>query len=173
MNEKDRDITTAFDTIVRQYRMLISKLCVSNTAFTDIPADDLTQECLTELWVQFHAYYDNSEDPPKTSWVYWNCRNAISHYKRRYYLHQLFSIDTINPETLPDPSSSELSELLDYLARDLTPNEKKAFLLMTQGCTNLELSQTLHLSPASAKLLRHRIIKKIRENNSDYLKHKM
>ena len=173
MEGQNRDIKTAFDALVNQYGKLISSLCVSHTSFTDIPVDDLMQECLSKLWVQLHDFLVNSEPPPPASWVYWNCRDAISHYKRRYYLHQHFSIDTINSESRPDPSSSELSELLDYLARDLTPKEKKAFLLMAKGCTNLELAQTLHLSPASAKLLRHRIIKKIRENNPDYLKHKM
>lgn len=172
MNGSKQDIETQFDELIAEHWKTISKLCASCASNTGVPVDDLLQECLVDLWVHFCTLQDESGGPFEPASLILCCRNAISHFKRRFLRHSLLPLDDHLAETLPDSDTSKYRELLDYLTRNLSPHDKKAFSFIEQGCSNLELANEMHITPQSAKLLRHRIIKKIRKDNPNYIKDK-
>ena len=125
MNGSKQDIETQFDELISEHWESISKLCVSCASNTGVPVDDLLQECLVDLWVHFCTLQDESGGPFEPASLILCCRNAISHFKRRFLRHSLLPLDDHLAKTLPDSDTSEYRELLDYLTRNLSPTTKR------------------------------------------------
>ena len=170
MNDIESDIMPYFDDLVLRHKKLITSLCITCASGDEKLADILVQECLIDLFCYRHTLRPDTKRGEESAWVYWRCHHAISHYQRSLQTYNLLPIDKKLADTLPD-SSPEYGELLDHLARNLTPIERQAFSLMAQGCSIKEMAEELDMKPSMVKKLRHLIIKKIRNDNPEYIRH--
>ena len=154
-----------FDDLINRYRKLIRKLCWRHSSGSDSQCDELVQDCYISIWCHLPSLRPAAHPLQRTAWVVLQCRSVFSHRQRQLHaLHwSLCPIDEQLADTIPAPDDTSRHELIEELAADLPPNERRLLELMMEGCDQNEIAEELAISVEAAKKKRQRLIKKIQK----------
>lgn len=153
-----------FDSLMARHNLLVARLCMLHADGDVERCTELVQDCRIAIWRHLPSLRKNASRLQEKAWVVWQCRSVFSHSARHRRSQGLLSIDPLLADSLPDDSDNSLRESIDELAVLLSPDERRAFLLMADGYTADDLGLELGIKPRSAVSLRHRIIKKLRKH---------
>lgn len=150
-----------FDQLIHRHRKLVDFLCHTASYGQERYYRELLQDCYIAL---LEGLSRRSPRPglPGTTWVYWQCRGAITSYKRR--LRKIAEVplsDTMVDSLTATHEATDLT--IDELASCLDGTERQAFRLMAQGISDEELAKALALSHRSVIQMRHNIKKKLEQ----------
>ena len=153
-----------FDDLINRYRKLIRKLCWRHSSGSESQCDELVQDCYIAIWCHLPSLRPAAHPLQRTAWVVLQCRSVFSH-RRRSKPPEWLPIDEQLADTLPTPDDTNRHELIEELAADLPPNERRLLALMMEGCGQKEIAEKLGVSIEAAKKMRQRLIKKLRLKN--------
>lgn len=154
-----------FDDLIESYRKLIRKLCWRHSSGSESQCNELVQDCYISIWSHLPSLRPDAHRLQQTAWVVLQCRSVFSH-RRRNKPPEWLPIDEHLADTLPAPDDTCLHELIEELAADLPPNERRLLALIMEGCGQKEIAEELGVSIEAAKKMRQRLIKKIQKKNN-------
>ena len=155
-----------FDDLINRYRKLIRKLCWRHSSGSESQCDELVQDCYISIWCHLPSLRPDAHPLQRTAWVVLQCRSVFSH-RRRSKPPDWIPIDEHLADTLPAPDDTSRHELIEELAADLPPKERRLLTLMMEGCGQKEIAEELGVSVEAAKKKRQRLIKKIQKKNDN------
>ena len=152
------------DRLIGRHRGLIRRLCWRGAHGNEAQCDDLVQDCYVALWQRIGALRSNVSRLEEAAWVVWNCRDVLSHHKRR----PAIETETLDPhlaDTLVAPDDHPNAEFIEELATCLNDRERLALTLMLRDLTDLEIAEHLGMRVDSFQRMRLRMIAKLKNNN--------
>ena len=155
-----------FDDLIERYRKLIRKLCWRHSSGSQSQCDELVQDCYISIWCHLPSLRPDAHVLQRIAWVVLQCRSVFSH-RRRSKPPDWIPIDEHLADTLPAPDDTSRHELIEELAADLPPKERRLLTLMMEGCRQKEIAEELGVSVEAAKKMRQRLIKKIQKKNDN------
>lgn len=155
-----------FDDLIERYRKLIRKLCWRHSSGSQSQCDELVQDCYISIWCHLPSLCPDAHVLQRTAWVVLQCRSVFSH-RRRSKPPDWIPIDEHLADTLPAPDDTSRHELIEELAADLPPKERRLLTLIMEGCGQKEIAEELGVSVEAAKKMRQRLIKKIQKKNDN------
>ena len=155
-----------FDDLIERYRKLIRKLCWRHSSGSQSQCDELVQDCYISIWCHLPSLRPDAHVLQRTAWVVLQCRSVFSH-RRRSKPPDWIHIDEHLADTLPAPDDTSRHELIEELAADLPPKERRLLTLIMEGCGQKEIAEELGVSVEAAKKMRQRLIKKIQKKNDN------
>ena len=168
MDNSDREQYDRYDCLIARHGALIERLCMRHAWGDTNRCAELRQECYISLWRYLPTLREGANAFQEKAWVAWHCRSVFSHLAYRRRTHQFLPLDDSMADTIAEPDDGHLLDTIDTLATLLTPHERRAFYLMADGYSAEDMARELGIKHRSAVLLRHRIIKKLR--NSEIVK---
>lgn len=148
----------AFREIVERYSSRVHAIAYQMVGNSE-DAQDIAQEVFLKLYSSLHKF-----DPqyPFIAWLYRMTVNLSIDYQRKQARHRHVSLDEIEDESVfedhrPRPDAyaerNELRGALDQIAGDLTPKQRKVFVLRDlQGFSTEEVAQILKCSPVTIRV---------------------
>lgn len=155
-----------FDDLIESYRKLIRKLCWRHSSGSESQCNELVQDCYISIWSHLPSLRPDAHRLQQTAWVVLQCRSVFSH-RRRNKPPEWLPIDEHLADTLPAPDDTSRHELIEELAADLPPKERRLLTLIMEGCGQKEIAEELGVSVEAAKKMRQRLIKKIQKKNDN------
>lgn len=157
------------ETLIGRYRHYIKPLCIRSSRGDKKECAELLEACYYTLWRRLGALNPDFDERQTENWVVWQCRSAISHWRRNRHT-DMVSLEELPDDTLTAPSDFAYNELYEHLAAQLSPRDRLVLALVVEGYTNAEIAEQLNLTPSNAKVIRHRVIARLREihKNSNY-----
>ena len=155
-----------FDDLIERYRKLIRKLCWRHSSGSQSQCDELVQDCYISIWCHLPSLRPDAHVLQRTAWVVLQCRSVFSH-RRRSKPPDWIPIDEHLADTLPAPDDTSRHELIEELAADLPPKERRLLTLIMESCGQKEIAEELGVSVEAAKKMRQRLIKKIQKKNDN------
>lgn len=168
MDNNNRELYDKYDCMIARNGALIEWLCMRHAWGDTSRCAELRQECYISLWKYLPTLREETNVFQERAWVVLHCRSVFSHLAYRRRTHQFLPLDDSMADTIAEPDNSHLRDTIDTLAALLTPYERRAFYLMADGYSAEDMARELGIKHRSAVLLRHRIIKKLR--NSEIVK---
>ena len=160
---EDRRLYDKFDSLIARHRRLIDSLCIRHAYGDENRSAELRQDCYISLWHYLPGLREGASPFHEKAWVVWHCRSVFSHLGYRRRSHLFLPLDENMADTIGEADNTHLRETIEALAVLLTPYERQAFLLIADGYSAEDLAKKLGIKHRSAVLLRHRIIKKLRQ----------
>lgn len=122
---------------------------------------ELMQECYIYIWTYLPNLSSNANWIQQFYWVSWQCRGALSHWKRRKK-HEHNLIDLSDVDRFPAHDDSAAKETLEELRQLLNDEERQILDLLWQGYNDREIGQQLQIKTGTVKKKRQRLYQKIR-----------
>ena len=158
----EEQIRREFDQLVGRHRKLIELLCLQASYGQEVYYRDFLQECYVSLLTYLSEHQDSMTELREQSWVFWQCRAAITRYRRSLnHFPKLLRDDVLSDTCLAPEEVSQLT--VDDLVSCLDDTERRCFLLMAAGASNEEIEQQLGLKHRSVIQIRHNIKKKLQQ----------
>lgn len=164
MEDNNQQQYDKFDSLISRYKGLIDYLCMRRASGDENRCAELRQDCYLSLWHYLPTLRENCSSFHEAAWVVWHCRSVFSHLSYRRRTHTFLPIDENMADTITESDNSQLRDTIDSLAKHLTPHERRAFYLMTEGYSAEDMAKELGIKHRSVVLLRHRIIEKLKKN---------
>ena len=149
------------DRLIGRHRGLIRRLCWRGAHGNEAQCDDLVQDCYVALWQRIGALRSNVSRLEEAAWVVWNCRDVLSHHKRRPAI-ETESLDPHLADTLAASDAHPYAELFEHLTTCLNDRERVALTLMLRDFTDLEIAERLGMRTDSFQRMRLRMIEKMK-----------
>lgn len=157
--EEERRLSHEFDLLIERRRKLIEFLCLRASCGRQGYYRELKLECYKEILGHLGRRLAAPErQVPEAQWVWWQCRSAISHYRRSVRFRSTLLLG--DQEPWGGEATHEVTQLtVDELAACLHGTERRCFLLMADGAADDELMRQLHLKPGSLRQMKYTIRK--------------
>ena len=148
--------------LLTRHRWLIEFICKRGSYGDRDVCAEMIHECYTAIWRRLGTLPRNAGAFEERSWVYWQCRGAVSHYKRRH-IHSWHPIDERLAETLAATNDNATRELLEELSVDLNADEQTILRLILEGYTSDEIAQLTGYGIERVKTLRRNMLRRMRQ----------
>lgn len=155
--------------IIENNRRLIERLCISASAGNTELCADLVCECYLWMWHRRGTLRPDAGSLQVKAWVIWQCKSVFSHRMRSARPRHV-SLDTLPEKALASDSGNDHAELLEELAVDLRPRERRMLELLLEGYSTAEIAAMMGISTMAAKTLRHRMIESMRLRHEKNIK---
>lgn len=151
-----------FDALIARHRQLILNMCMRRADGNGNRCAELVQDCYIAMWHHLPSLREDASQLQEAAWVAWQCRSVFS--RRGKASPTLLPIDDNLTGTLVQHDDDPLRESIDAMAEVLTPHERHALELMTEGYSIGDMARELGIRRDSAAKLRHRIYEKLRRH---------
>lgn len=156
-----------FDRLLARNRRLIERACWYFADGNTFLYQELVQQVRVALWDRRLSLRKGSNRHMEKAWVLWQCRSVHSHHQRRK-----------KPDTIPFdeefflPEEEDNSrELIEEMAVELTPKERRLLDLLLEGYKPREIARMMDLTPADVSRRRYRMIEKMRQTHEKQNRH--
>lgn len=151
-----------FDRLVKENRAMIERMCARRAGGDAERAAELRQDCLIAVWHRLPSLRPGALRLQEAAWVAWQCRSVFS--RMRFDRGLWVPIDDKIAESLAVSPEDNPREVIDLLASGLTDHERRMLDLMLEGRDASEVAKAMGIKQRSAVILRHRVIKKMKDN---------
>ena len=149
------------EAFINRHSHHIERICLRAAWGDENVCAELVNCAYLAIFNSWESRRTDADERQTKAWVKWQCRGAISHWRRSRHRHRWVPLDEEHNQ-LPASDDTAAGELIDELAAHLSESDRKLLDLMRQGYKYDEIAAIMGITTGNVKVKYSRMISQMR-----------